>query len=155
MCINLSFKSACFSNNNHLFNRPVNYCCLKCSNICVFARDCHCLVIYACVSQPRGQVYIGTIPADADLYIYIYIFHNGHRFIWNYKFRKHIRLQMKVSITYIVLIIYLPAYFFNLYFLSSKAFICNAVQQWPYLPLSRFLQETKFIDSDQLITNIS
>lgn len=81
----------------------------------MYARDCHCLVIYACVSQPRGQVYIGTIQADADFF-FLYIFHNGHRFFWNYKFRKHIRLQMKVSIAFILLLIYLPAFFFILYF---------------------------------------
>lgn len=119
----------------------------------MYARDCHCLVIYACVSQPRGQVYIGTIPADADFF-FLYIFHNGHRFFWNYKFRKHIRLQMKVSIAFI-LFIYLPFSLFYTFF--SKTFYSHAVQQWPCVPLSQFYklvsEDTNFIDSDKPITN--
>lgn len=118
----------------------------------MYARDCHCLVIYACVSQPRGQVYIGTIPADADFFLYI--FHNGHRFFWNYKFRKHIRLQMKVSIAF-TLFIYLPFSLFYTFF--SKTFYSHAVQQWPCVPLSQFYklvsEDTNFIDSDKPITN--
>lgn len=87
---------------------------------------------------------------------FLYIFHNGHRFFWNYKFRKHIRLQMKVSIAFILLLIYLPAFFFILYFFS-KTFYSHAVQQWPCVPLSQFYklvsEDTNFIDSDKPITN--
>lgn len=85
---------------------------------------------------------------------FLYIFHNGHRFFWNYKFRKHIRLQMKVSIAFI-LFIYLPFSLFYTFF--SKTFYSHAVQQWPCVPLSQFYklvsEDTNFIDSDKPITN--
>lgn len=107
-----------------------------------------------CVSAPGSSVYRHN--TSWRRFFFLYIFHNGHRFFWNYKFRKHIRLQMKVSIAFILLLIYLPAFFFILYFFLKDIF-SHAVQQWPCVPLSQFYklvsEDTNFIDSDKPITN--